>query len=255
VAENITYGLEVAKRPRDEVRRALDEALEAYRLEGLGDRMPHQLSGGQQQRVALARAMAMKPRALLMDEPLSNLDASLRKTLRRELLGFHRGAGNTIFYVTHDQEEALALADRIAVMMDGRIVETGAPRDLYERPRSLETALFLGDMNVFRGGRIEGDRIRFGDWSLARPHDRPGNATTMCIRPEHVRLAGTGEGLPGSVLFLEYMGTHATAGFDTSAGLVLARLPPAVAGSLRVGDPVRMDLPGEHRLWYPEAGA
>ena len=258
VAENVTYGLEVRKRPAAEVRKALEEALAAYQLRGLEARFPHQLSGGQQQRTALARAMAMRPGALLMDEPLSNLDAALRKSLRRELLDFHRQSGNTILYVTHDQEEALALSDRLALLMGGRVVEFGTPRELYARPRALETALFLGDMNVFRGGRAEGGRIRFGTFALPAPEPGSGavpDADTLCIRPEKVRVRAEGDGsapdpLPGVLRFTEFLGTHATAALDTAAGQVLARVEIEAAASWEPGRNLLLELPEEHRLWY-----
>ena len=242
VGENIAYGLEVQKRAKAEIRGVLDESLRTYQLEGLEARYPHQLSGGQQQRVALARAMAIGPHAVLMDEPLSNLDAALRKALRRELLEFHRRAGSTILYVTHDQEEALALSDRIAVMMAGRIVELGKPEELYARPRKLETALFLGDMNVMRGGNIP-DTLRKGGTE----------SRTLCIRPENVRVSmeGTGDSLlPGTLAFTEFMGTHATLGVDTASGRLLARVGTAQAEPLRAGQKVRLGFPAEHMLWY-----
>jgi ABC-type Fe3+/spermidine/putrescine transport system ATPase subunit len=276
VAENITYGLEVQGRPREEIRSILAASLRAYQLEGLEARHPHALSGGQQQRVALARAMAVSPHAVLMDEPLSNLDAALRKALRRELLEFHRRAGSTILYVTHDQEEALALSDRIAIMMAGSLVELGTPAELYARPRMPETALFLGDMNVMRGDGIPAALRRQGN----------GN-DTLCIRPENVRVRaaagepGTGAGipapgraaavpgtgaaaasatdaaadgpaesLPGTLAFTEFMGTHATLGVDTASGRILARTGTSEAAAFRAGTPLRVEFPGEHLLWY-----
>ena len=260
VGENIAYGLEVQKRPEEEIRGVLAASLKTYQLDGLEARYPHQLSGGQQQRVALARAMAIGPHAVLMDEPLSNLDAALRKALRRELLEFHRRAGSTILYVTHDQEEALALSDRIAVMMGGRIVELGNPAELYARPRKLETALFLGDMNVMRDGEIP-ESLRKGG-AEAR------TSLTLCIRPENVRVTAAGsedtvvhtdsegEGAAGDFLltgilaFTEFMGTHATLGVDTASGRLLARVGTAQAESLRAGRKVRLGFPLEHLLWY-----
>lgn len=248
VAENIAYGLEARKRPRAEIRAALESLLAAYQLEGMGERYPHQLSGGQQQRVALARAMAVKPRALLMDEPLSNLDAALRKSLRRELLDFHRREGSTVLYVTHDQEEALALSDRLAVMMEGRIVELGAPREVYARPRTLEAARFLGDMNVFPGDQVPA------------PLRSEGAGRTLCVRPENVRArpagAAGGEGnspvthLEGSVAFSEFLGTHASLGIATPSGRVLARASLAEAAAWPPGTALALEFPAEHRLWY-----
>jgi ABC-type Fe3+/spermidine/putrescine transport system ATPase subunit len=261
VGENIGYGLEVIGKPKAEIRTVIDSSLRAYHLEGLEARYPHQLSGGQQQRVALARAMAVRPQALLMDEPLSNLDAALRKSLRRELLEFHRRSGGTILYVTHDQEEALALSDRLAVMMDGKIVETGRPVDLYARPRHLETAMFLGDMNVLKHGKIPA--------AMREAAKRAGatgaaDATALCIRPENVRVHATKPGpsasdaqafdphalLEGSVAFSEFMGTHATLGVDTAAGRILSRARLSDAAGLAKGQPLFLEFPPEHCLWY-----
>jgi ABC-type Fe3+/spermidine/putrescine transport system ATPase subunit len=259
VAENITYGLSVQKRPAAEIAEVLAASLETYRLQGLEARLPHQLSGGQQQRVALARAMAMNPSAVLMDEPLSNLDAALRKSLRRDLLDFHHRTGNTVVYVTHDQEEALALSDRIALLMGGRVIECGSPRELYARPAHLETALFLGDMNAFRRGRREGGRVHFGAWSAAPGPGAPAGADTLCLRPEHVVLGNLDDTvnmpdtLAGSLRYSEFLGTHSLAAFDTPAGTVLARLAPEDARQIRPGGSAGLRFPEAHRLWYREA--
>ena len=258
VGENIAYGLEVRKTAKAEIRRVLDASLRSYQLEGLEGRLPHQLSGGQQQRVALARAMAMDPHALLMDEPLSNLDAALRKTLRRELLEFHRRSGGTVLYVTHDQEEALALSDRIAVMAQGRILEIGKPLDLYARPQRLETALFLGDMNVLRGPEaLAAARLAPGP-AEARPGNakEAGSGPSLCIRPENVRIhSGTGKPpgdgiLQGTLSFLEFMGSHMNVGVETAAGRILAHADLAEARALRPGMELGLEFPPEHRLWY-----
>jgi ABC-type Fe3+/spermidine/putrescine transport system ATPase subunit len=258
VGENIAYGLQVQGKTKAEIRTVLDDSLRAYQLEGLEGRYPHQLSGGQQQRVALARAMAIRPHAVLMDEPLSNLDAALRKSLRRELLEFHRRAGNTILYVTHDQEEALALSDRIAVMMEGRILELGKPAELYARPRRLETALFLGDMNVLRDGNVPA-ALRDGTPTAAQGDATSGagpGTNTLCIRPENVLVhpAASGSGsaafLKGTLAFTEFMGTHATLAVDTASGRILARAPLAQAETFAAGAALALEFPAEHRLWY-----
>ena len=183
--------------------------------------------------------MAMDPHALLMDEPLSNLDAALRKTLRRDLLEFHRKSGGTVLYVTHDQEEALALSDRIAVMAEGRILESGKPRDLYARPQKLETALFLGDMNVLRG-----------------PEALVSQGKTLCIRPENVRIHSnarkpTGDGiLQGTLAFQEFMGSHLNLGVETAAGRILAHAGIAESLALLPGMELWVEFPSEHRLWF-----
>jgi len=151
VRGNVEYGLKVRKVPRDERKRQVDVALEMVRLDGLGDRYPSQLSGGQQQRVALARALIIRPDILLLDEPLSNLDAQLRLEMRREIKRLHVETKVTALYVTHDQEEALSIADRIAVMRDGVLQQVGSPRDLYRRPRTRFVAEFIGETNLLPG--------------------------------------------------------------------------------------------------------
>ncbi len=151
VAQNVAYGLRVRGVARTETERRVEQALRMVRMDGFGERRPTQLSGGQQQRVALARALVIEPRVLLLDEPLSNLDARLRDELREEIRRLHRETGLTMVYVTHDQKEALALADRLAVMDRGRLVQVGAPLDVYHRPRSRFVAGFLGDSNFLPG--------------------------------------------------------------------------------------------------------
>ncbi len=148
VHKNLAFGLRMKKVLPAEQRRRLEHAVAICKLEGLLDRMPRQLSGGQQQRVALARAIVMQPALLLFDEPLSNLDAKLRESLRDELIALHRSVGTTSVYVTHDQAEAMAMSDRILVMNAGRVVESGRPVDLYRRPRHAFTARFLGQTNL-----------------------------------------------------------------------------------------------------------
>src|SRR5208337_1900202 len=151
VRENVAYGLELRRIPREELRRRLGRALELVRLVGFENRRPNQLSGGQQQRVALARALVIEPDVLLLDEPLSNLDAKLRTEMRQELRRIHAETGITTVHVTHDQKEALSLAGRLAVMRDGRVRQVGAPREIYTRPADRFVAEFIGQANVLRG--------------------------------------------------------------------------------------------------------
>ncbi len=151
VYENVAYGLKLRRLPENEIRRRVKWALELVGLEGLESRYPHQLSGGQQQRVALARALVVEPRVLLLDEPLTNLDAKLRLKLRGELRKIQRKLGITAIYVTHDQEEALAVADRIAIMREGSIEQVGTPFEVYNNPRTLFSAVFLGKTTIAVG--------------------------------------------------------------------------------------------------------
>ena len=199
VSQNVAFGLDVRGQTRDEKRRRVDEALAAVQLGGLADRKPNQLSGGQQQRVALARALVIEPTVLLLDEPLSNLDAKLRGEMRQQIRDICKRAGTTGVYVTHDQKEALSMADAIAVLRAGKVVQAGPPRDLYERPASRFVADFLGETN-FVAGEVKGRR---GDLiavdttagtllSAVYPDDLPqtGNVT-LSLRPEAIRLHAT----------------------------------------------------------------
>src|SRR3954454_7821116 len=204
VERNVAFGLERRKLPKDEVRRRVGEALELTQLHGLGKRKPAQLSGGQQQRVALPRALVTRPRALLLDEPLGALDLRLRKQLQLELKRIQQEVGITFVHVTHDQEEAMALADTIAVMNDGRIEQQGTALDLYERPSTEFVANFLGVSNLITGTLCHrnGSRAEFKTHdgaSVALPLDRLNGqtvgATMMCgVRPEKVRLVPAGDG-------------------------------------------------------------
>ncbi len=204
VADNIRFGLKMKKIPADERKRRFDHVISICDLGHLVNRNPRDLSGGQQQRVALARSLVMEPALLLLDEPLSNLDAKLRETLRDDLLALHRQTGATSLYVTHDQAEAMSMSDRVIVMNFGRVVEIGTPRELYLTPKTRFTAEFLGHTNVIavdaRGldaGLPWGDRIR-----LTVPADGPGN---ISLRPESLRIIPDPEG-PALVRDLIFLG-------------------------------------------------
>ena len=150
VAENVAFGLRERRLPQAEIATRVEEALASTRMAGYGARHIDELSGGEQQRVALARALVIRPRCLLLDEPLSNLDAKLRQSMREEIRRLCKSAGLTTIYVTHDQKEALAIADRIAVMQKGRILQIGTPAEVYRRPRSRAVATFIGETNLFK---------------------------------------------------------------------------------------------------------
>jgi iron(III) transport system ATP-binding protein len=203
VRENVAYGLELRRVRREELRRRIARVIELVRLQGLEERRPNQLSGGQQQRVALARALVIEPDVLLLDEPLSNLDAKLRIEMRQELRRIHAETGVTTLYVTHDQKEALSLAGRLAVMRDGAIRQAGTPREIYTRPADRFVAEFVGQANVLRGearptddetliatpyGKIRArGRAGLSTAAGARP-DGQGSKVTCCIRPEALTL-------------------------------------------------------------------
>src|SRR5713101_7325439 len=190
VEENVSYGLRYQTVTRDEARKKTAEALALVRLEGYHKRRPGQLSGGQQQRVALARALVLNPAVLLLDEPLGALDAKLRKALQIELKALQERVGVTFLYVTHDQEEALTMSDRLAVMNAGRIVQIGTPRTIYEEPADTYVADFLGAANLMEVEVVSEGALRVGDFALAPnrcEQTTPGPAHAV-IRPERVRI-------------------------------------------------------------------
>jgi iron(III) transport system ATP-binding protein len=201
VAQNIAFGLSVRKVPKPERDRRVAEAVELVRLQGFEQKRPTQLSGGQQQRVALARALVVRPSVLLLDEPLSNLDARLRSEMREEIRRVHQETGLTIIYVTHDQKEALSLADRMAVMHRGRVEQVGAPQQVYRRPRNLFIANFLGDVNLIEGtvsnirdGQAQVDTAVGPFEGVAVDNTlRPGAPAFCCIRPESIVLQTPGQ--------------------------------------------------------------
>ncbi len=186
-AQNIAFPLRQRKVGKAEIARRVAEALELVHLGGHADRLPGQLSGGQQQRVALARAVVFSPRALLLDEPLGALDKKLRESLQLEISRLHSELGITFVFVTHDQEEALALSDRIAVFRDGRIEQVGTPSELYETPASRFVATFLGDSNVF-SGTVRGGLLDTGSAQLRC--DGPDGPGSLVVRPERLRIGG-----------------------------------------------------------------
>jgi iron(III) transport system ATP-binding protein len=204
VYDNVAYGPRARKLDAPSIHRSVSEALRVVRLEHVAGRKPAQLSGGQQQRIALARALAVQPDLILFDEPLSNLDARLRLELRAELLRIHRETRTTCLYVTHDQEEALSLADRLAVMNSGRIEQIGTPSDLYERPANEFTARFMGEINVIAPGSPLAAKL--GD-SLNR---------RVGFRPEAAALAD--EGIAAVVKSVVYLGSKSEMVIETSTG-------------------------------------
>jgi len=201
VAQNIGFGLEMLGKPKDEIAGRVAEMLRLVRMEELKDRRTSQISGGQQQRVALARALAPRPKVLLLDEPLSALDYKLRKDMQIELKRLQHETGITFIFVTHDQEEALTMSDRIAVMSKGRILQIGSPRDIYERPAERFVANFIGETNMLKGklGKVSKDladvTLHAGPKLKATvPETLPASGeVTVVIRPEHARIAPGGK--------------------------------------------------------------
>jgi len=232
VAGNVTYGLRLRKLPTGEIGARLAEGLRKVNLTGYESRYPGQLSGGQQQRVALARALVLNPDLLLLDEPLSNLDAKIRVQVRAEIKKLQRQLGITTIYVTHDQEEALSLSDRVAVMKDGRVQQVGAPKELYERPRTRFVADFVGTNNLVPGQvRERAGTSLVVDTALgplrAVAEGPVGERCVLAIRPENVAIAagteGTGEGnmVHGRVGFVAYLGSALRYDVESASGQVL----------------------------------
>jgi len=263
VFENVAYGLRVQRQAEDRIARAVKDVVALVGLAGYERQMPHQLSGGEQQRVALARAIVIKPRVLLFDEPLSNLDARLRVQMRGEIQRLQKTLGITAVYVTHDQEEAMAISDRIAVMHQGVVVQEGSAEALYHRPASEFVAAFIGRTNLLRGRvvavsagflevEIQGRRLRVpaGD---APPG--AGAAVTLVVRPETLTLSRTGEGLPGTVASRTFLGEkveyQVRVGTET---LQVTLYGAGAAGAPAVGAAVTLELPTAG-VWLLESSA
>ena len=222
--DNVAYGLESSGIKRKEARERAREAMKLVGLEGMGERLPAELSGGQQQRVAVARALVLEPQVLLLDEPLSNLDARLRRRVRTEIRDLQQRLGFTAVYVTHDQDEALAVSDQIIVMKEGEIAQSGAPRELYEAPASSFIADFMGEANVVgcEVVSLEGADalIRVGgiDHRVAARNAKPGPAK-LAVRPGSISIAQSGgQGLAGRVLHSAYLGGHVEYEVETDIG-------------------------------------
>jgi putative spermidine/putrescine transport system ATP-binding protein len=255
VADNIGFGLRVRKTPRDAARRKVGELLELIHLPEKGDRFPWQLSGGQQQRVALARALAIEPQVLLLDEPLSALDAKIRVVLRKEIRTIQRQLGITTVYVTHDQEEALSLSDRVVVMNEGRIEQIGTPADIYNFPATPFVASFVGTLNLIEAKVIEAATGRLSvagqEVRSAKPitEARDGATVTIAIRPESVEL-GEGGGaniLRGPVEDVSFLGSivRTRIGLDGGASLSLDTFNDPHLTPPTVGDTVTTSFPPE----------
>jgi putative spermidine/putrescine transport system ATP-binding protein len=265
VAENVAFPLRVRRRPRAEVAAKVEAMLRLVRLDGMGGRKPAQLSGGQQQRVALARALAYDPPILLMDEPLSALDKKLREEIQAEIKRVHVETGVTILYVTHDQEEALRLSDRIALFNGGRIEQIGSGHDLYERPRTSFVGSFIGNSN-FLPARVtaradglasvccpDGFTLR-----NVRVTEQAGGEPVLMVRPERMWIetdAAALEGLPGTVVDASFLGNAMAYTVRTPWEQEIAVRTPLSAlprEPARAGDKVRVSWRGEHAcLFHP----
>ncbi|MGE0714437.1 MAG: ABC transporter ATP-binding protein [Alphaproteobacteria bacterium] len=247
VGENVAYGLVSSGMARRAAAGRAEAALETVGLAGLGRRLPSELSGGQQQRVAVARALVLEPAVLLFDEPLSNLDARLRRRMREEIRELQQRLGVTVVYVTHDQSEALAVSDRIVVMRDAEIAQAGTPADLYERPVDVFVAGFMGEANVLpariaaRTGELA--TVVLGPLTLELPHrGLPPGEAALAIRPEAIAI-GAGGDVEGTVARATYMGGVMEYTVDTALGPIFV-VSPDVAGAHAPGAAVGLTLAG-----------
>ncbi|KQS61321.1 sugar ABC transporter substrate-binding protein [Rhizobium sp. Leaf371] len=247
--DNVAYGLESSGMKRKEARERAEEGLKLVGLAGMGARLPAELSGGQQQRVAVARALVLEPQVLLLDEPLSNLDARLRRQVRTEIRELQQRLGFTAVYVTHDQDEALAVSDRIVIMKDGVIAQEGSPRDLYEAPASAFIADFMGEANVIACDviRVEGAdaTIRIGALEHRVPsrNARPGPAK-LAVRPNSITLEpASAAALPGRITHAAYLGDHVEYEVETGTGRLFV-VDPAVERALSPATEVSVGFKG-----------
>lgn len=250
VLENVAYGLSVKRMPKAEAQDRAQAGLEMVGLKGFGERLPSELSGGQQQRVAVARAIVLEPEVLLLDEPLSNLDAKLRRHVRQEIRQIQQRLGLTAVYVTHDQEEAMAVSDRIIVMKNAEIAQAGTPRDLYERPASAFIADFIGDANllgaeVVSSGEVTRIRLQEVEHTLPLQSGLKG-AVKLVLRPHQVQLSRSSRhgAIPAEVTYAAYLGNHLQYSLSSEAGEIFAILPPSGEPFAR-GDSVFV-------TWQPE---
>jgi len=266
VEQNIMFGLEMEGVNKKEARVRAGESLEMVRLPGVGERKPRQLSGGQQQRVALARALVKKPAVLLLDEPLGALDLKLRKNMQYELKALQRDVGITFIYVTHDQEEAITMADRIAVMNEGKMLQIGSPREIYERPETVFVADFIGETNFIAGELLERGPDGFGKVKLpddtvitaqlSETLNRPAGPVRLAIRPERIGISDVPNALDGGadasdvtlldalLIDKQYIGTDTRYTARIGAGIeVVARLQNSTerdAAAFAIGQSVKV---------------
>jgi iron(III) transport system ATP-binding protein len=233
VLENVCYGLRRSGIAKAEAADRAHDGLKQVGLQGYEERQPSELSGGQQQRVAVARALVLEPSVLLFDEPLSNLDARLRRQMREEIRELQQRLGLTVVYVTHDQQEAMAVSDRIIVMNAGRIEQQGGPRDLYERPETSFLARFMGESNPARGSVRRLDKahvaVRLGDSEIVVADSAAADGeATVAVRPEAITVEpapGPAGALAGTITKASYLGTHMEYSIDTAAGALFATCP------------------------------
>jgi putative spermidine/putrescine transport system ATP-binding protein len=260
VAQNIAYGLEMRRIGKAEIKDRVSKMLDRVQLQQFAERLPRQLSGGQQQRVALARALVINPRVLLLDEPLSALDAKLRHDVRLQIKELQQSLGLTTVFVTHDQEEALSLADRLVVMNGGAIEQIGSPADLYERPATPFVADFIGKTNFFRGILKDGRFVFEGEGGSLQVESRVPRAELLGVRPEKIKLVAdaqqplaTGDNEIGGVVeLISYLGPSTEFKVRSAAGqhFLVQQANREAAESIQIGMPVRLGIPPECCLLF-----
>ena len=253
VFDNVAYPLKIQKRSREAIRTAVEKVLEAVHLSRYADRLPNQLSGGQQQRVALARALVAEPKLLLLDEPLSNLDAKLRESMRFEIKEIQRRTGVTVVYVTHDQTEAMAMSDRIFLINRGEVQQEGSPADIYNRPNSPCVADFLGKVDFFSGEVRQGEIVfpDMGGQSLPYSGDRTGKVR-VAVRPENFILCDDGP-MEGILETWYYLGDVNDCRVRVGQTIIRVIAGGFLYGTLRVGEKVR--LRARDIMVFPDEGA
>jgi iron(III) transport system ATP-binding protein len=242
VIDNVRYGLSVSGVGRDEATQRAQAAMDSVGLKGYDDRSPSELSGGQQQRVAVARSLVLEPSVLLFDEPLSNLDARLRRSMREEIRALQQRLKLTVAYVTHDQAEALAVSDQIVIMNAGLIAQAGTPQQLYEQPDSEFVAGFMGEAMLFAGQALDDGTVRLGPFSVRARRPVRSGAVKVAVRPEAWQVVAPGEGaLEGTLSKLAYLGNVQELTVDTALGEIFV-VSPDVQRAWRVGETLGLRL-------------
>lgn len=246
VEQNISFGLEMRKLSRELVQQRIQDAIALVRLHGLGARYPRELSGGQRQRVAIARALAIQPEVLLLDEPMSNLDAKLRQEMHVEMRAIQRQLGITTILVTHDQVEAMTMSDRIAVMHNGQVAQIDTPQQIYDKPSCDFASVFLGKTNRFEGQAHSRDTVKIGDMLLGAPSPVDSGPVVVYLRPERIAVGAAGDGgLPGTIKTLLFLGSQWVVNVSTALGDIHISLPNARRAALHEGAEVSLN-------WAPE---
>jgi iron(III) transport system ATP-binding protein len=241
VIANVSYGLNVSGVAKAEARERAQAAMATVGLSGFDERLPSELSGGQQQRVALARALVLEPAVLLFDEPLSNLDARLRRSMREEIRSLQQRLGLTVAYVTHDQSEALAVSDQIIVMDHGIIAQRGSPQELYEYPASEFVAGFMGEAMLFPGHALADGQVQLGPLRINPKQKMATGQVKVAVRPEAWHISASGSGLAARLAKSAYLGSFYEYTFDTELGAIFV-VSPDLVHVLQVGADVGLHL-------------